>query len=125
MRRCFAVSLSCASLLAILAAMPGPAAAQPRRHAASMRVARYAPSAYDRQYAAPPLIVRRRSFLDPGNVVPVGSLSNYVSESTTFNRTPDQIGQRSKFGNEALPGPFDLMGAGRPEPIFEFSTGGY
>jgi hypothetical protein len=75
------------------------------------------------RYAAPPLVVHGRSFLDPGNVVPVGSENRYVVESTLFNRTPDQMNQRSKFGNEALPGPFDLPG--RPEPIFEFSTGGY
>ena len=114
MRRFFAVSLSCASLLAALAVMPTVADAQPARHHARVRVARH---------AAPPLTVHRRSFLDPGNVVPVGSQSNYMTDNTIFIRTPDQNYARSKFGNETLPGPFDLPG--RQEPIFEFSTGGY
>ena len=121
MRRFFAVILSCASLVTAVAAMSGEAAAKPVRHAhhsARVRVAHYVPAGH---YVAPPLTVRRRSFLDPGNVVPVGSQNNYVSESTIFNRTPDQMYNRSKFGNETLPGPFDLPG--RPEPLFEFSTG--
>jgi hypothetical protein len=118
MRRFFALSLSCASLLAALAVMATVAdaqhARQPARHHARVRIA---------HYPAPPLTVRRRSFLDPGNVVPVGSLSNYMIDNTIFIRTPDQNFARSKFGNETLPGPFDLPG--RQEPIFEFSTGGY
>ncbi len=77
----------------------------------------------DSHAGAPPLTVRGRSFLDPGNVVPVGTNNAYVLDSTTFNRTPDQIYDRSKFGNETLPGPFDLPG--RQEPLVEFSTGGY
>ena len=73
--------------------------------------------AYD---SAPPLTVNRRSFLDPGPVVPVGSQSNYVTANTIFNRTPDQVFQRSKFGNEALPAPLEVPG--REASFFEFST---
>ena len=113
MRRFLAVSLSCASLLAAFAAMPTVAAAKPARHHARAHVVRR---------AAPPLTVHRRSFLDPGNVVPVGTGSNYMTDNTIFIQTPDQNFARSKFGNETLPGPFDLPG--RQQPIFEFSTGG-
>lgn len=116
MRRCLAVSLSCLSLFAALASVPNVATARPARHHAPRVI-------HVVHYRAPPLTVRPRSFLDPGNVVPVGSESNYVNDSTIFNRTPDQNYARSKFGNETLPGPFDLPG--RQEPILEFSTGGY
>ncbi len=68
----------------------------------------------------PPLTVNKRSFLDPGPVVPVGSMSNYVTASTIFNRTPDQVAQRSKFGNEELPAPLEVPG--RPSPVFQFET---
>lgn len=114
MHRFFAVSLSCASLLVALAAVPAVAATHHARHHARVHVA---------QHKAAPLTVRPRSFLDSGNVVPVGSESKYMTDNTIFIRTPDQNFARSKFGNEALPGPFDLPG--RPEPLFEFSTGGY
>lgn len=114
MRRFFAVCLSCASLLAALAAMPTLANAQHARRHGRVRVVRHRP---------PPLVVHRRSFLDPGTVAPVGAVPSYMADNTIFVRTPDQIYARSKFGNETLPGPFDLPG--RPEPIFEFSTGGY
>jgi hypothetical protein len=114
MHRFFAVSLSCAGLFAAFAAMPAAAATHHVRQHQRVHVV---------QHEAPPLTVRRRSFLDSGNVVPVGSQSNYMIDNTIFLRTADQNFARSKFGNEALPGPFDLPG--RPEPLFEFSTGGY
>lgn len=69
---------------------------------------------------APPLVVKRRSFLDPGPVVPVGSMSNYVTASTIFGRTEDQTYAKSYFGNEALPAPLEIPA--RPTPILEFST---
>jgi hypothetical protein len=68
----------------------------------------------------PPLTVNKRSFLDPGPVVPVGSMSNYVTANTIFNRTPDQVAHRSLYGNEALPWPLEVPG--RPSPIVEFET---
>jgi len=51
----------------------------------------------------PPLTVNQRSFLDPGPVVPVGSMSNYVTTNTIFARTADQYFLKSQFGNEVLP----------------------
>jgi hypothetical protein len=74
-------------------------------------------------YARPPLTVNKRSFLDPGPVVPVGSESAYMVQNTYFAQTPDQNNQRSKFGNEALPRPLEVPG--RPAPIYEFETPGY
>jgi hypothetical protein len=71
----------------------------------------------------PPLTVNKRSFLDPGPVVPVGSMSNYVGIITVFGQTPDQNFLRSAFGNEVLPGPFSVPG--RPSPVFEFATPPY
>ncbi len=70
--------------------------------------------------ARPPLTVNKRSFLDPGPVVPVGSESNYMVQNTYFATTPDQNYARSKFGNEALPQPLEVPG--RPGPIFQFDT---
>ncbi|WOJ90549.1 hypothetical protein RZS28_04430 [Methylocapsa polymorpha] len=78
------------------------------------------PVYYDEQ---PPLTVNKRSFLDPGPVVPVGSMSNYVTANTIFNRTPDQTFARSKYGNEELPWPLEVPG--RPGPILEFETPAY
>jgi|GEM_PF-922733 len=71
----------------------------------------------------PPLTVNKRSFLDPGPVVPVGSESNYMVQNTYFATTPDQNFARSKFGNEALPQPLEVPG--RPQPVYQFSTPGY
>lgn len=57
-----------------------------------------------------PLVIKRRSFLDTGNVVPVGSQSHYVTDTGQLNRTPDYYSQRGRYGLETLPGPFDLPG---------------
>ncbi len=94
-----------------------PAQAKARHHRYPQQVAqRY----YDER---PPLTVNQRSFLDPGPVVPVGSMSNYVTANTIFNRTPDQVFLKSQFGNETLPAPLEVPG--RPQPIFEFETPTY
>jgi hypothetical protein len=71
----------------------------------------------------PPLTVNKRSWLDPGPVVPQGTMENYMTENTIFNQTPDQVDYRSRFGNETLPRRFDLPG--RSEPLVEFWTPGY
>jgi hypothetical protein len=71
----------------------------------------------------PPLTVNRRSFLDPGPAVPVGSMSNYVTANTIFNLTPDQVFARSAFGNELLPRPLEIPA--RAGPLIEFETPGY
>ncbi len=71
----------------------------------------------------PPITVNKRSWLDPGPVVPQGSLENYVTQNTVLNQTPDQANYRSRFGNETLPRRFELPG--RPEPVVTFWTPGY
>ena len=71
----------------------------------------------------PPLTVSKRSFLDPGPVVPVGSMSNYVTMNTVFHQTPDQNFARSEFGNEVLPGPLSVPG--RPSPLIELAAPAY
>jgi hypothetical protein len=71
----------------------------------------------------PPLTVNRRSFLDPGPAVPVGSMSNYVTANTIFNRTPDQLFDKSAFGNELLPSPLEIPA--RAGPLIEFETPAY
>ncbi|HEY8578793.1 MAG TPA: hypothetical protein VIL72_02830 [Beijerinckiaceae bacterium] len=65
----------------------------------------------------PPLTIQRRSFLDPGRVVPVDSMRNYVLIGTYLNQ-PVYDNQRGRFGLETLPRRFDPPG--RPSPLFNF-----
>jgi len=109
--------LSIVLAAAALAALTAAANAQTARH-------RHHPRGAEQYYdERPPLTVNRRSFLDPGPVVPVGSMSNYVTANTIFNRTPDQIYARSSFGNDRLPQPLEVPG--RLRPVFEFETPAY
>lgn len=94
----------------IAAALTAPALAAPR--------GRVIDTTYPNE--APPLTVNRRSFLDPGPVVPQNSQNNYVTANTIFNRTPDQIFEPSKFGNEALPRPLEVPG--REASFYQFET---
>lgn len=73
--------------------------------------------------AEPPLTVNKRSWLDPGNVVPQGSEENYVTANTGFNQTPDQVYFPSRFEEDNLPRP--LYPTGRPRPLVEFWTPAY
>lgn len=50
-----------------------------------------------------PLVVERRSFLDPGTKVPVGSTNRYMLQQTYYNQDPIQANQRSWYGQETLP----------------------
>lgn len=59
---------------------------------------------------ARPLTVHKRSFLDAGKVVPIGSQMAYVTANAIFNETPDRAYMRAKFGNETLPLRFSLPG---------------
>ncbi|MBX9738774.1 MAG: hypothetical protein K2X62_01815 [Beijerinckiaceae bacterium] len=74
-----------------------------------------------RQPLAPPLTIQRRSFLDPGPIVPVGSMSNYVAAGTSLNVPVYNMSSPGAFGRETLPRRFDPPG--RPQPLVEFSTG--
>jgi hypothetical protein len=50
-----------------------------------------------------PLEVSRRSFLDPGTKVPVGSTQGYMVYETFFHQDPVSANQRSWYMNETLP----------------------
>jgi hypothetical protein len=102
---------------AALAALTASANAQTTRHRHHPRVV----EPYNDE--RPPLTVNKRSFLDPGPAVPVGSMSYYVTANTIFNRTPDQIYATSLYGNDRLPRPLEVPG--RPQPILEFETPAY
>jgi hypothetical protein len=102
---------------AALATLTASANAQTARHRHRPQVAA---TYHDER---PPLTVNRRSFLDPGPMVPVGSLSNYVTANTIFNRTFDQSYALSQFGNDRLPLPLEV--SGRPQPVLVFETPAY
>lgn len=93
---------------ALLALAPAQAQTQRREPAPAARAARL---------AAPPLVIQRRSFLDPGKVVPRGSMHNYVGMDTWL-REPVYWSQRGLLGLENLPQRFDPPG--RPQPLFEY-----
>lgn len=105
------------SIIVLAAAMIGASAGA---HAQTKPRHDRPPTATQYYNEAPPLTVNRRSFLDPGPVVPVGSMSNYVTANTVFSRTPDQVYARSYFGNEALPAPLEIPA--RSSPLIQFST---
>lgn len=65
----------------------------------------------------PPLTVNRRSWLDPGPVVPELSEDRYVQANTILNLTPDQT-FTGKFGNETLPRRFELPIRQEPTVVF-------
>ncbi|SFK68051.1 hypothetical protein [Methylocapsa palsarum] len=111
----FGKSISLSVAAAALAAMTVTATAQtkPQRHYRQTLAQQYSDE-------RPPLTVNRRSFLDPGPVVPVGSMSNYVTANTVFVQTSDQNYARSKYGNAELPRPLEVPG--RPQPVLEFET---
>lgn len=57
----------------------------------------------DAPRARGPIEIERRSFLDPGTKVPVGSTNRYMVQQTYFNQDPIQANQRSWYMNETLP----------------------
>jgi hypothetical protein len=87
------VGLACLCALVV----SSEALAKSRRHHRH----RYAEAAY--VYERPPLILKRRSFLDPGTKVPVGSTNRYMVEQTYFNQDPIAANQRSWYMGETLP----------------------
>ncbi|MDF2116493.1 hypothetical protein PY365_12980 [Roseiarcaceae bacterium H3SJ34-1] len=100
MRR-FAKLMLAAGSLALLTATITTAEAQSRRYRGETR---------------PTVVIKKRSFLDSGRVVPVGSLSGYVTIGTIYNKPPF-YNSRSQYGTETLPRTFDIPGAG---PLFNF-----
>ncbi len=70
-----------------------------------------------------PLVLRvqPRSFLDPGNVAPVGSLNRYATQpQLSYMTNPPWSNQRDRFGEGVLPDPVGgpFVGARNPFPAF-------
>jgi hypothetical protein len=85
MRRILSITLAAATTAAALVTIAGSAEAQDR---------------YRRGYTVTgerPLTVTRRSFLDPGPVVPLYTMQRYVVDQVYFNKTPDQAYHSGKF----------------------------
>lgn len=57
-------------------------------------------------YAHRPIVVERRSFLDPGTVVPVGTYTNYVHQRPYANIDPPGTYQSGTFMMDTLHPPF-------------------
>ena len=56
----------------------------------------------------PPVTIQKRSFLDPGNVVPVGSDSEALAANTYEHQPIYRSFDTAFFGESELPGPYDL-----------------
>ncbi|MGO9008269.1 MAG: hypothetical protein ACLQIQ_18675 [Beijerinckiaceae bacterium] len=110
----FATALIALAFTAAALAVSAPANANTKH-----RLHRHAVHVVDFYDQRPPLTVNRRSWLDPGPVVPQGNMQHYVEANTSLNLTPDQM-YTDKFGNDLLPRRFDPPG--RPEPLVEFWT---
>lgn len=54
-----------------------------------------------------PLVIERRSFLNPGTVVRTGARHRYMLEQTFFNQDPVEAYQRSWHMQETLPKRFN------------------
>ena len=87
--------LATAAALAALFCAAAIAEAQPRQR---------------RGEPARPLTVQKRSFLDSGKVVPVGTESHYVRDIFDLQRSPDYYYARGRYGGETLPGRFGVFG---------------
>lgn len=67
--------------------------------------------------SAAELTVTKRSFLDPGNVVPVGTQNRYMAEQTFFRApAPGGTYRNDNFGDWLLPGPSNLPSANSRSP---------
>ena len=55
-----------------------------------------------------PLTVNKRSWLEPGNVVAVGTQNSYLLANTTLNQPVYNSYIPARFGQSTLPGQFDL-----------------
>ncbi len=108
-------------LLAVTALGASALAGAPAAFAAHKHHHHWAAPVYSS--AEPPLTVNKRSWLDPGNVVPQGSEQNYVTANTSFNETPDEAYFPSRFEEDNLPRP--LYPTGTPHPVVNFWTPGY
>lgn len=75
--------------------------------------------AQTRQKRAEPtrtITVKKRSFVDSGQVVRVGAESNYVQAGQYLNRNNDTFNPGNRYGAETLPGRFAVP----RQPLFNF-----
>ena len=74
------------------------------------------------------LNVRPRSYLDAGNVVPVGSMNYPTSgygQTVSYLNLPPYVGQRERFGASVLPDPVSNGPYPGPNPRNPFSGIGW
>ena len=103
-----------------LALAPAAASAQPRRHVRAVRRVRVVETPAE---TAPPLTVRPRSYLDPGNVVPEGATNQYVwIPSRPHNDLYFTGGLGWQYGAGTLPGylPDHQTPPGRPVNLLDY-----
>ncbi|PPD44515.1 MAG: hypothetical protein CTY15_07020 [Methylocystis sp.] len=99
MRKGLILSAGLACLVALAAG--GDALAKSRnRNSVSASHDAYAGRAYA---GRAPIDIERRSWLDPGTQVPVGSTNRYMLQQTYYNRDPIESNQRSWYMQETLP----------------------
>jgi hypothetical protein len=103
MRKGLKLSVGLACLVAMAAG--GDALAKTRHGQAAYSVSN-SPEYYNGRAVAQghgPIDVERRSWLDPGTKVPVGSTNRYMLQQTYYNQDPVQANQRSWYMQETLP----------------------
>jgi hypothetical protein len=74
-----------------------------------------------------PLVLRvtPRSFLDPGNAAPVGSLNRYATQGQlSYLTSPPWGHHRDQFGEGALPDPIGGPFVGARNPFADVTTTG-
>ncbi|MFO1125474.1 MAG: hypothetical protein U1E25_09460 [Methylocystis sp.] len=64
---------------------------------------RYRVASDDNYRSRGPIDIQRRSWLDPGTQVPVGSTNRYMVQQTYLNHDPIQRNQPSWYMQETLP----------------------
>lgn len=103
MRKGLKVSVGLACLVAMAAG--GDALAKSHKRGPGYAVSQNRPApAAGRAYAGrAPIDVERRSWLDPGTKVPVGSTNRYMLQQTYFNQDPIEANQRSWYMQETAP----------------------
>ena len=97
---------------------------------AALAAAAPAAEAQVRRVRGDPLVVnvRPRSYLDAGNVVPVGSMNYPTSgygQTVSYLNLPPYVGQRERFGASVLPDPVSNGPYPGPNPRNPFSGIGW
>ncbi len=97
MRKGLLLSVGLACLVTMT--VDGAALAKSRRHAPGYAVAENGLVVS----GSGPIDIQRRSWLDPGTKVPVGSTNRYMLQQTYYNQDPIETNQRSWYMQETLP----------------------